>query len=405
MITLALRNLSRHRRRTTIALAAIGFGVVALLLVGGFMEWSFKGMREGTILSRLGHIQMTRPGYFEAGTSDPFAYLLPDDLHDRLNLEVTHEIKAVSPRLIISGLISHGDVSIGFIGEGIDPDKDAVLSQNLIINPGDMLSAGDPKGILLGGGLAENLDVSVGDTVVLLVNTESGGMNGLEGTVRGLFQSASKEFDDAALMLTLASAKQLLRVNGTHSWVLILDQTVHTDPVLQKLRARYPETTTQVRFTPWYKLADFYNKTVKLFSRQMNIVRLIVALIIVLGISNALIMSILERTGEIGTLMAIGIKRRSILYLFISEGALLGIIGGVSGVVAGVVLAEIISLIGIPMPPPPGMDVGFTGEIIVTWPLVAGVLALAVGTALLGSLYPAWKASRLEIVDALRHNH
>jgi len=368
------------------------------------MEWSFKGMREGTILSRLGHIQMTRPNYFESGTSDPFAYLLSDDMHDRLNLEVIHEIETISPRLVISGLVSHGDVSIGFIGEGVDPDKDVVLSKNLIINPGEMLSADDPNGILLGGGLAENLDVSVGDTVVLLANTGSGGLNGFEGTVRGLFQSASKEFDDAALMLTLGSAKQLLRVDGTHAWVLILDQTEHTDAVLQELRTRYPEETTQVEFTPWYKLADFYNKTIELFSRQMNIVRMIVAMIIVLGISNALIMSVMERTGEIGTLLAIGYKRRNILQLFVSEGVLLGIVGGGLGVLVGLLLALAISAIGIPMPPPPGMDVGFSGEIIVTWPLAAGVLLLAVVTTLLGSLYPAWKASRMVIVDALRHN-
>ena len=369
------------------------------------MEWSFKGMREGTILSRLGHIQMTSPGYFEAGSADPFAYLLSDNLHEQLDFMDLSEIEIVSPRLIISGLISHDEVSMGFIGEGVDPEKDAALSKNLIIHAGEMLSSSDPNGILLGGGLAANLGVSVGDTVVLLANTESGGLNGFEGTVRGLFQSASKEFDDAALLLPLDPAKQLLRVTGTHTWVLILDETEHTDDVLQALRTRYPEAATQVQFTPWYELADFYNKTVKLFSRQMDIVRLIVALIIILGISNTLVMSVLERTGEIGTLLAIGYRRRYILQLFISEGVSLGIIGGLCGVIIGVILAAVISAIGIPMPPPPGMDVGFSGQVIVTWPLVAGVLVLAVCTALFGSLYPAWKASRLEVVDALRHNH
>ena len=404
MIILALRNLSRHRRRTAVVLAAIGFGVVALLLVGGFMEWSFWGMREGTIMSRLGHIQMTRPDYFENGSADPYAYLLPDELHDQLNIEDIPQIENISPRLFISGLVSHGDVSIGFIGEGVDPEKDKALSENLTITRGRQLSADDPNGMLLGGGLARNMGVSVGDVIVLLTSTMSGGLNGVEGTVRGFFQSASKEFDDAALLLPLDTAKQLLRVTGTHTWVLILDQTEHTDPVLQELRSRYPDEAAQVQFTPWYNLADFYNKTIELFSRQMNIVRIIVAMIIILGISNALIMSVMERTGEIGTLLAIGYKRRMILQLFVSEGLLLGVTGGMLGVVVGLILAHIISAIGIPMPPPPGMDIGFSGEIIVTWSLTAGVLLLAVATTLLGSLYPAWKASRMVIVDALRHN-
>ena len=90
--------------------------------------------------------------------------------------------------------------------------------------------------------------------------------------------------------------------------------------------------------------------------------------------------------------------------MFIGEGLLLGVIGGLAGVAIGVALAKIISWIGIPMPPPPGMDVGFTGRIQTSWSLASGALALAVGTTLAGSIYPAWKASRLKVVDALRHN-
>jgi len=404
VIGLALRNLARHRRRTAIALAAIAFGVIALLLVGGFIEWAFWGMREGVIQSRLGHIQLTRPGYFELGTADPYNYLLPDDLGETVDLQAVPEISIVSPRLAVAGLISHDEVTTGFIGEGVDPDKDAALSRHLIISEGERLDAHDPNGLLLGAGLAETLGVKAGDAVVMLVTPRSGGVNGIDATVRGVFHSASKEFDASALRMPIETAKKLLRVTGAHTWVILLNQTENTDRVLHELRNRYPEAQTQVAFTPWYRLADFYNKTVKLFSRQMDMVRLVVALIIVLSISNTLVMTVIERTGEIGTLMAIGYRRRYILQLFVSEGVLLGIIGGGLGAGIGVLLGIIISAIGIPMPPPPGVDVQFAGKIMITWPMVAGVIALALSTTLLGSLYPAWKASRLEIVNALRHN-
>jgi len=404
MIGLALRNLFRHRKRTSIALATISFGVIALLLAGGFIDWIFWAMRESTIQSRLGHIQVTRPDYFQAGSADPFAFLLPEQLLHKVNLEAVPGVKVVSPRLSFTGLISHGDVTIGFLGEGVDPLKDADLSKYLMIVAGEKLDSAEPAGLVLGGGLARNLDVTVGDTVALLATTASGGLNGVEGRVRGLFQSASKEFDDATLRLPLNIARQLLRTSGAHSWVLLLDQTEHTGDVLQQLQVQYPVATSRLQFTPWYELAEYYQKTVKLFSRQMDAVRLIIALIIILSISNILIMSVLERTGEIGTLMAIGLKRRKILQLFVNEGLMLGIIGGLFGVVIGTVLAIVISAVGIPMPPPPGMDIGYTSEILVTWPLVMGTLLLAVLTTLLGSVYPAWKASSMKIVDALRHN-
>jgi len=269
---------------------------------------------------------------------------------------------------------------------------------------GHALDSGDPDGLFMGGGLARNLGVTIGDTVALLATTASGGLNGVEGTVRGLFQSASKEFDDSTLRLPLAMARQLLRASGAHSWVLLLDETDHTDDVLHKLKTKYSEATNRLQFTPWYSLAEFYNKTVKLFSRQMETVRLIIALIIILSISNILIMSVLERTGEIGTLMAIGLTRSRIMLLFVTEGFMLGIFGGLSGVAVGTALAIGLSTVGIPMPPPPGMETGYTGEIMVTWPLLLGTLLLAVLTALLGSLYPAWKASKMKIVDALRYN-
>jgi putative ABC transport system permease protein len=155
---------------------------------------------------------------------------------------------------------------------------------------------------------------------------------------------------------------------------------------------------------PWSELADFYNKTVELLSRQIAVINLIIGTIIILGISNTMTMNVLERTVEIGTAMALGVRRRRILGLFLLEGVLLGAIGGLVGVVLGYIAAMIISYFGIPMPPAPGMSRGFTAAIRITPVIVRDALLLAVTTTLLASLYPSWRASRLVIVDALRHN-
>ena len=150
MIGLALRNLLRHRKRTGIALATISFGVIAILLAGGFIEWIFWAMRESTIHSRLGHIQVTRPDYFQAGSADPFAFLLPDELLESMNLEAAPGVKVLSPRLSFTGLISYGDVTIGFIGDGVEPEKEEELSKYLRIVDGEGLDGVDQDGLLLG---------------------------------------------------------------------------------------------------------------------------------------------------------------------------------------------------------------------------------------------------------------
>jgi putative ABC transport system permease protein len=212
----------------------------------------------------------------------------------------------------------------------------------------------------------------------------------------------TKAYDDAALRIPIETARELLRVQGSHAWVVLLHDTSDTSTVLSRLRAQLPPDSFEI--TPWHELADTYNKTVTLFNKQLQGIRVIIALIILLSISNTMMMAVMERTGEIGTSMALGIKRSGLIRLFLAEGALLGVIGGLIGVVVGVALASLISAIGVPMPPPPGMAYGYMGEILVTWTIVLEAFALAVITTLLASIYPAWTASRKQIVDALRHN-
>jgi putative ABC transport system permease protein len=115
-------------------------------------------------------------------------------------------------------------------------------------------------------------------------------------------------------------------------------------------------------------------------------------------------MNVLERTGEIGTLMAMGTSRRGILRLFMLEGMMLGALGGSGGLVLGMALAQLLSYIGIPMPPPPGRTEAYSAQILLTYALGFWAFVVAVGSATLASVYPAFKASRLPVVDALRHN-
>lgn len=401
-LSLALRNTLRHRRRSAIALSTIGFSLVALLLAGGFVEWIFTATREAAIQTGLGHIRVVRPGYLDSGVANPFSFLLPMNSPELSALESTPEVKAVAPRLNFSGLISHGETTLSFVGEGVDPNKESKVSRILYMVRGEGLSASDPQGIILGRGLAANLGLEPGDKVVLLATGASGGISGVDAHVRGFFSTDAKAYDDVALRTPIALSRQLLKVVGTHMWVIAIDRTDHTRQMVEHFRTEFRAANLQ--FVPWYDLSDFYDKTVALLSRQMSVVRLMIGAIIVLSISNVLIMNVLERTGEIGTLMAMGARRHRILVLFLSEGVLLGLAGGLLGLVVGVLLARILSAIGIPMPPPPGRSAGYSAEILVTWPLMAGAFALVVGTTLLASLYPAWKASRLAVVDALRHN-
>ncbi|CAH1385950.1 ABC transporter permease [Candidatus Nitrotoga sp. M5] len=405
-LLIAARNLARNRRRALAALLMVAVGVIALVLADGFIQWVFWGMREGTIQSELGHIQVMRPGYLHAGAANPYAYILPENSPQRSEIESAPGVKLVAPRLAVTGLISHGETTVAFVAVGVDPkkQKEAELSQAVRIVEGRNLNDAAAKEVVLGRGLARNLDVKPGDTVALLATASGGGINAAEMKVAGVFVSPNQAFDDSALNLPISQAQSLLRVSGAHVWLILLNETDRTDDFLAQFRSRFPASAHKLEFVPWYQQADFYNKTVALFSQQMNVLRLIIGFIIVLSISNMLVMNVLERTGEIGTLLAIGFKRKKILQMFAIEGLLLGLVGASMGLIVGYGLAELISSIGIPMPPPPGMEEGYTGKIRITLNVMVTAFLIAFITTALAGLYPAWKASRLQIINALRHN-
>ena len=397
---IAFRNVTRQRRRSAVGIAAVAFGVIALLEAGGFIEWAMTGMREGTIHSRLGHLQIVRQGYYESGFADPFEYLLPDNSPVFEKLQGMPGVVVITPRLNFTGLVSIGDTTVSFIGEGMDPLKEEALNRSTLITAGKAMSSDDPAGVVVGEGLAANLGVKVGDRIVLLANTGHGGINGSEGTVRGFFSTATKAYDDAALRLPLPMAQKLLRVSGSHVWAILLNETSATQ---SQAAAMAPLLAPQkLQLVPWYELADFYNKTAALFAKQVAFMKLIIGLIIVMCISNTLTMSVMERTAEIGTAMALGIKRRNILQQFIAEGLVIGVIGCVVGVIGGIALAKLISAIGIPMSPPPGLTRKLVGEILLTPQIVADAAVLAIVTSTLAAIYPAFKGARMIIVDALR---
>jgi putative ABC transport system permease protein len=400
--SLAFRNVLRQRRRAAFALVIIIGGVIALLLAGGFINWLLVNMRESTIRSQLGHVQIVKPGYFEQGIADPYAYLLPEHNSILDTVGGMKGVRAVTPRLALGGLISLNDATLSFVADGVDPSGEVDLSKSIEIIEGKALSNEDPMGIIIGEGLAVNLGAKLGNSVVLLVNTRAGGINAIETTVRGLFRSTTRAYDNVALRLPIATARKLTKVTGATSWVVLIDHTEATDSQIREMQKLIP--SAQFELVPWYKLADFYNKTVTLFSQQVGVVKLLIGLIIILSISNTLMMAVMERTGEIGTVMAIGSTRLTVLKMFILEGLILGALGGAGGISGGLLLGGIVRILGgIPMPPPPGMTQGFCAYISITPSMAADSFALAVITTLLASIFPAWKASRMIIVDALRH--
>lgn len=227
-------------------------------------------------------------------------------------------------------------------------------------------------------------------------------MNSLEFEVVGVFQTFSKEFDARAVRIPLAAAQELLNTQGINRIVLSLKKTEDTERVTRSLAAQLDGTLYELK--TWRQLNDFYQKTVDLYARQFGVLRLIVLIMVFLGVANTINMSVFERTGEFGTMMALGNTRMTIFQLVLLENVLLGVIGASMGALLGVALAVLISTVGIVMPPPPNANIGYTALIRIVPSVVVMAFLVGLIATILAAIFPASRVARTPIDEALRQN-
>lgn len=385
-----------------LTLGAISLGVVALMLTGGFIEDALVQLREATIHSQLGHIQIHKAGYSEFGRRDPYAHLIGDAEKVAQAVRTYAHVTSAMRRLEFSALLNNGYSDQPVLAEGIEPDREAHVGSMLTIIAGRQLTDQDRFGIIIGQGVAGGLRLKPGDYVTLLASTTEGGLNSLDFEVVGTFRSFSKEYDDRAVRIPLTAAQSLLATAGAHTIVVALDDTGHTDAVLDNLRTQLPSASFEIE--PWYTLADFYQKTVDLYRRQFGVLQLIVLVMVVLGVTNSVNTTLYERTGEFGTMLALGNRGRDIFRLAMTESLILGLAGSALGGVLGIGLAWGISAVGIPMPALPNSEIGYTASIRVSPGLTFTSMAVGALATVLAAILPARRAARLDVAAALREN-
>jgi putative ABC transport system permease protein len=236
-----------------------------------------------------------------------------------------------------------------------------------------------------------------------MTTTVTGSLNAMDFLVVGTFATGVKEYDDRAVKMPLGGAQLLLNTKKIEKLLIMLKNTDETEAVAADLRILAGKEKWPVEMKSWSELATFYHQVVLIFNGIFGFIGIIVFVIVVLSVANTIMMSIFERTREIGTLMAIGTKRRRVWLMFLFEGMIIGLLGGVLGLLFGIGVAQLINLARIQLPPPPGYTTGYPLQIMLKSSILVSAFLLAWVTATLSSIYPALRASRLRIVDALGH--
>jgi ABC-type lipoprotein release transport system permease subunit len=395
---MAWRDLGRNRRRTFFSMLALAFGVALLIFMASFIAGEMRGALQTSIKLQSGHLQVRAASYNEDKTSLKWEDLIenPDAL--AAQIAARPEVLTATPRLYATGIVAAGDTSTGVRVIGIDPASAASAPFRDGMVSGDYLSADDRGGLLMGRTLADKLRLAPGDTINLLVNTSNGDVDQQPFVIRGLYSTDTPGYDESTVFLPLAKAQAIARAENHASVIFILlkDQD-QTDAVAAALQA------------PAYQVKTFVqlNTLLSEFEQFANVYMYIFYLI-VLGITatviiNTLIMSVFERTREIGILAAMGMRGRRIMAMFFAESSLLAVGGIAMGIVLGSLLSAYVQRYGFFIG-----DFGITGiligERIYTYLTLNDIVTLTIMAfviTLLAALYPAWLAAHMEPVEAL----
>jgi len=397
---MAYRDLVRNRRRTVITFIAIAMGLALVIFMNGLITGMLQGMLRDTIRLDSGHIQLRADSYEVVKTSLLWRDLLSNADELAAQAAALPEVKAVSPILWAGGVLGTASESTTVRVSGVDPTSSLFDPIREGLRAGEFLSEDGRREILIGQRLADELGVGVGDRINLAVGNPDGVPEEGQFTIVGLINTGFPGIDNANVFLSLAQTQAITGSGNRASTVrVLLNDVEDTDKVVAALQI--PGVTT----LDWRELNEFLMTTMETGTAVYNILYAIIFLVVAVIIANTLLMSVFERTREMGILAALGMKSRQVMTMFLFEATILGLIGSVFGMILGGIFVWYFSINGIYFG-----DIGDAagslafGDSLYTALVPANLLIMSFWMLIvivLVSLYPAWYAARLEPVEAL----
>jgi putative ABC transport system permease protein len=310
-------------------------------------------------------------------------------------------VRAVLPRVSFSGLISNGEKSVVMIGQGVEPDSEfSVKGPFLLVKQGNVL-ASDEKGfqVMLGEALARNLKATTGSSLTLLASTTEGTLNAVDVQVKGIFSTGVPDVDKRFVYTDITTAQRLLNSQRVSTLGVFLNRMEQTLPARDRIHAALPKLEVQT----WEEQAFFYQAVRSLYNRIFGAMGIIIGVIVVFVVGNAMSMSIIERTREIGTLRALGTLPSQLLTTLSLEGMVLGGVGALAGALVALVVSIGLLIVPIEMPPPPGRSMGYPLNISIDPVIYLMTIVAMVILTMLASYFVARKTAQMPVVDALAH--
>ncbi|MCB0332673.1 MAG: ABC transporter permease [Bdellovibrionales bacterium] len=381
---IAWRNIWRNKRRTIITGTAIAFSAAILIFFIGLQRSSYSAAIQATTSIFQGHFQIMLPSYKEDGNiRDSFAH--GEVLRNKL-LTLPH-ISEISLRSEGFAILSSKSRTFGAKILGVHPEEEKALSTiPSLVQTGAYLTSSHAQELVLGRTLARNLRVQVGDEVTLLGQGKDGSTAAALLKVQGIFESGSLDLDRSLLEIPIETFREIfslgeMRHEEVHLMAARVDNIAETDSVVKSLNNYFKEQHLPLQAYTWNEITPGLKQAIDLDMASGWLFYLSLIVIVVFGVLNTFLMSILERTKEFGMLLAVGMSPRSIITLILIESIFLLLVGIVPGIMLGAATLFYFHIYGFSIPG--------TEEAMKMWNLPAAIhpevtfLHLSLGPAIL----------------------
>ena len=409
VIKLAWRNLWRNKIRTTTMVCAMVFGLMGVVAMMGFISGMYGNMIDNAIAWQTSHIQVQNQRYID----DPDikeTLIDPQSLIEALR--TMPEVKSFSARFLVDGMIASARANRGIRINGVDSDAEAEVTPIVgSIIQGTWLPQSGRHPIVVSKKTAERLRLKLGSKVVLTFSNADKDVTGAAFRVAGIFSSPSSSFDEANSYVRRNDVSKLAGVKGIHEVAIVLNNSNNMDNHLAKQFARQLSLLTDSgnRVRDWQEVQPMLATIISQMGASNAVILAIFVSAMGFGIVNVMLMSVFERTRELGVLMAIGMAKRKVFSLILLESTLLGVTGATIGSLASLLLVMLLRYTGIPLGSI-AQGLGAFGVDTTLYPSVSfneymAAFVTVILVSILASLYPARQILKQRPVDAMSHKH
>ena len=401
ILKIAWRNIWRNPLRSSVVLISIVLGIWAGLFIISF-SWGMNNQRtSGAIYSTLSHVQIHNPKFDE---EEKVEYYISDKNAITSVLDTMKMVKAYSSRTVFNGMISSALTARAARILGVIPAAENNVSTIPSgITQGTWFAEIDKKNpVVIGERLAEILNVKIGNKVRLTFQDEENNITNAAFRVSGMYKSNNSKNDELLVYMRQKDLQKHLKGDYVHEIAILTDETQNAELLEQKLLAFFPQDSVK----SWKKLSPVLAYADQMLAISLILVMSIIMLALMFGIINNMLMAILERKHELGMLQAVGMNKRKLFSMIVVETIFIGLVGGPIGMFLGWITIAYFGTVGV--------DLSIVGEGLESFgmssrvyfaidPSFYGIISLMVVImALLASLYPAFKALRLNPVEAIR---